>query len=85
MEKQSPVLSKAISRRSLLFGRNIVKEDDGATAIEYGLMAALIGIAIIGGSRALGRRAKNKFVCTKNKVNHISRGTIPKNDNCMHR
>ena len=31
-----------------------VKDEDGATAIEYGLIAALISVAIIGGATALG-------------------------------
>jgi pilus assembly protein Flp/PilA len=29
-------------------------DESGATAIEYGLIAALIAVAIIGGARALG-------------------------------
>lgn len=31
-----------------------VKNESGATAIEYGLIAALISVAIIGGATALG-------------------------------
>ncbi|MEO0326959.1 MAG: Flp family type IVb pilin [Pseudomonadota bacterium] len=31
-----------------------VKDESGATAIEYGLIAALISVAIIGGASALG-------------------------------
>ena len=31
-----------------------LKDESGATAIEYGLIAALIAVAIIGGARALG-------------------------------
>jgi len=31
-----------------------VKDESGATAIEYGLIAALIAVAIIGGARTLG-------------------------------
>lgn len=31
-----------------------VKDESGATAIEYGLIASLIGVAIIAGVRALG-------------------------------
>ncbi len=36
-----------------LFAR-FVKDESGATAIEYGLIAALIAIAIIGGARWVG-------------------------------
>ena len=38
-----------------------IKDESGATAIEYGLMAALIGIAIIGGARLLGQSLNNQF------------------------
>ena len=31
-----------------------MKDESGATAIEYGLIAALISVAIIGGATALG-------------------------------
>lgn len=31
-----------------------LKEDDGATAIEYGLIAALIGVAVISGMKSIG-------------------------------
>ncbi len=31
-----------------------VKNESGATAIEYGLIAALISVAIIGGANAVG-------------------------------
>jgi pilus assembly protein Flp/PilA len=34
--------------------KNFLKNEDGATAIEYGLIAALIGVAIIAGAGALG-------------------------------
>jgi pilus assembly protein Flp/PilA len=37
------------------------KDESGATAIEYGLIAALIAVAIIGGGRLLGRTINNKF------------------------
>ncbi len=34
--------------------KKMLRSEDGATAIEYGLIAALIAIAIIGGATALG-------------------------------
>ncbi|MCU0832096.1 MAG: Flp family type IVb pilin [Rhizobiaceae bacterium] len=37
------------------------KDESGATAIEYGLIAALIAVAIIGGARALGTSLNNRF------------------------
>ena len=38
-----------------------VKDESGATAIEYGLIAALISVAIIGGASALGSSVGTTF------------------------
>ena len=38
-----------------------VKDESGATAIEYGLIAALIAVAIIGAARALGTQIGTTF------------------------
>ena len=38
-----------------------IREDDGVTAIEYGLIAALIGMVIIGGITVLGTNLETKF------------------------
>jgi pilus assembly protein Flp/PilA len=43
-----------------LFAR-FVKDESGATAIEYGLIAALIAVAIIGAARALGTQIAATF------------------------
>ncbi len=45
---------------SKLFAR-FAKDESGATAIEYGLIAALISVAIIAGAGALGNELSNKF------------------------
>ena len=37
------------------------KDESGATAIEYGLIAALIAVAIIGGVTALGNNTEATF------------------------
>jgi pilus assembly protein Flp/PilA len=44
------------------------KDESGATAIEYGLIAALIAVAIIGGASQLGTAINSKFVTIKGKV-----------------
>lgn len=38
-----------------------VKDESGATAIEYGLIAALIALAIVVGAGALGNALDDKF------------------------
>mgnify|MGYP003630970674 CR=1 FL=1 len=43
-----------------MFAR-FLKDESGATAIEYGLIAALIAVAIIGGVTALGQNAATAF------------------------
>ena len=39
----------------------LLKDKFGATAIEYGLIAALIAVAVIGGVSALGGSANTTF------------------------
>lgn len=43
-----------------MFAR-FLKDESGATAIEYGLIAALIAVAIIGGVTALGEQSGVAF------------------------
>ena len=44
------------------------KNESGATAIEYGLLAALIGVAIIAGASSLGTTLNNKFTNIGNRI-----------------
>lgn len=41
--------------------KNFLKNEDGATAIEYGLIAALIGVVIIGAVTAVGGSLEATF------------------------
>ena len=41
--------------------RNFVKNNKGATAIEYGLIAALIAVAMIGAVTKVGKGVGNTF------------------------
>ena len=41
--------------------RNFVRNNKGATAIEYGLIAALIAVAAIAAMQGLGNNLKNTF------------------------
>ncbi len=43
-----------------IFAR-FLKDESGATAIEYGLIAALISVALIGGASALGGSLDDTF------------------------
>ena len=45
-----------------------VKNESGATAIEYGLIAALIGVAIIGALRATGTKLNGTFTNVQNQL-----------------
>ncbi|MFD1792706.1 Flp family type IVb pilin [Ochrobactrum teleogrylli] len=45
---------------SKLFSR-FRKDESGATAIEYALIAALIAVVIIGGATTLGTKISQKF------------------------
>ena len=45
---------------SNIFAR-FVKDESGATAIEYGLIAALIALAIIVGAGAVGNNMSDRF------------------------
>ena len=48
---------------------NFFKEEDGVTAIEYGLIAALIAIVIILALTLLGTALSNKFDTIASHVN----------------
>ena len=50
-----------------LFAR-FMKDDSGVTAIEYGLIATLIGVAIIVGATALGGTLNATFTSISNKL-----------------
>ena len=43
------------------FFARFVRDESGATAVEYGLIAALIGVVIIAGAGALGSALNSKF------------------------
>ena len=45
----------------MTFFKNLMQDNEGATAIEYGLIAALIAVAVIGGVSQLGTSANTTF------------------------
>jgi pilus assembly protein Flp/PilA len=56
-----------------LFAR-FVKCESGATAIEYGLIAALIGVAIITAATALGTQLASTFDKVKTELGTATAG-----------
>jgi pilus assembly protein Flp/PilA len=50
------------------FFRDLLSDNEGATAIEYGLIAALIAVAAITAMGALGNSLTNTFNTVSNKM-----------------
>ena len=51
------------------FIKKIFKKEDGATAIEYGLIAALVAVAAITGMTSLGTALNTQFTKVGAKLN----------------
>lgn len=66
---------RMLSRRALLFGAPRPKpgevatelrySEEGAAAIEYGLIAGLIAVVLVGGLTRVGKRSRRNFNCVK--------------------
>jgi pilus assembly protein Flp/PilA len=58
--------------------KNFVNDESGATAIEYGLIAALIAVAMIAGATQLGQSIDDKFKDVAVTLNTVSEsaGTV---------
>lgn len=56
--------------------RNFLLEDDGVTAIEYGLVASLIAVAIIAGVSITGTSVKSLFDQVANCVGLAMKGQL---------
>ena len=56
--------------------RKILKDREGATSIEYGLMAALISVAAITAMGALGNSLSNTFNLVSTQMNNASDGKL---------
>ena len=53
-----------------------VKDESGATAIEYGLIAALIAVAMIAGATAIGDQLSSKFDTVAGELKKDSANTV---------
>jgi pilus assembly protein Flp/PilA len=50
------------------FIKSFVKDESGATAIEYGLIAALIAVVIVSALVAIGPKLSNAFTSVSNQL-----------------
>lgn len=57
--------------------QDILKDQEGATAIEYGLIAALIAVAAITAMGALGNSLSNTFTQVSTKLSNAQDGKGP--------
>ncbi|MFN3789638.1 Flp family type IVb pilin [Massilia sp.] len=48
--------------------KTFIADEDGVTAIEYGLLAALVGVAIVAGATALGGGLDELFTDISDKL-----------------
>ncbi len=55
------------------------KNESGATAIEYGLIAALVGVAIIAGASALGTSLDDTFTQLGDALPDVPAAAAPAN------
>lgn len=53
----------------MTFLRSFLRDEQGATAIEYGLIAALVSVVIIGGLTLLGGKLDAMFESIAGKLN----------------
>ncbi len=53
---------------------NVRKDESGATAIEYGLIAALVSIAAIGALTAMGGSLQTMFETVSNTLTTVAGG-----------
>ena len=54
------------------FMKRLVREEEGATMVEYALMVALIGAALVGVVTTLGTSISSKFTSVSGSINGTS-------------
>ena len=54
------------------FLKNLVRDEQGATAIEYGLIAALIAVAAMGAMSTLGDELDGTFTTVSDELKNAS-------------
>jgi len=53
---------------------SFLQDDSGATAIEYGLIAALVSVATIGALNSMGNSLQTMFGSVANTLSNVSTG-----------
>ena len=64
----------------MTFFKNLIRDEQGATAIEYGLIAALIAVAAITAMTALGGELSETFTEVESDLNEANKGVPPADD-----
>lgn len=59
------------------FFRKMIRDNEGATAIEYGLIAALIAVAAIGAMTTLGTNLQTTFTTASDSLGTAGGGAAP--------
>ncbi len=75
-------MEQRLSRRAFLFGHSSLEKDqrldlgdeEGATAIEYGLIGGLIALAIIPAVASLGEQTEEPLDCAMRTMRRARRG-----------
>ena len=57
--------------------RQFLTSESGATAIEYGLIASLIAVSLIGALRLTGNRMKTTFNCARIAIDNGGKQVMP--------
>ena len=57
--------------------KQLLRDESGATAIEYGLIAALISVSILAGYAALGNSLNSKWNETSSAINLAGSDYLP--------
>ncbi|MFB0611628.1 Flp family type IVb pilin [Aurantiacibacter poecillastricola] len=56
----------------MTFFKNMIRDEQGATAIEYGLIAALIAVAAITAMQSLGGELTNTFTTVQTQLDNAN-------------
>lgn len=62
-------------KRTFKMIRSFINDESGATAVEYGLMVALIAAVIIVGAELLGEKVNDKFAFVASEVAKAGTGS----------